>query len=290
MPLFKLRLQVDDAAAAQAAADLLGELASPAALAVTLFADRPPGYAVEAYYADEPAPDLIDGALAPLNLRISPAVVQPVPDANWVALSQASLPPVAAGRFIVHGSHDRARFSMRRYAIEIEAGEAFGTGHSATTAGCLEALDALLRRRRFVRMLDLGCGTGVLAIAAARLSPGAQAFASDSDPTATAVARANVRLNRVAGRIRIITATGFGHPLLRAAQPFDLVLANILPGPLIDLAPAMRRVIRPGGAAILSGVLIEQARAVRAAYLACGFRLLRQRRLGEWTILTLLRA
>ena len=123
--------------------------------------------------------------------------IEAVPDANWVALSQASLPPIAAGRFIVHGSHDRQRFGFRRRAIEIDAGEAFGTGYNATTALCLEAVDLLTRRRRFARVLDLGCGTGILALAAARALPGARVLAVDNDPIATAIARENARLNRL---------------------------------------------------------------------------------------------
>ena len=170
-----------------------------------------------------------------------------VPDTNWVALSQAALPPVKAGRFIVHGAHDRPRFAMRRSGIEIEAGEAFGTGHNATTVLCLEALDRLIRRRRFARVLDLGCGTGVLAIAAARAVPRARVLASDNDPVALAIARENARLNRVSARLETVLAAGFDHRKLRRARPYDLVLANLLPGPLIALAPAMRRAIRPGG-------------------------------------------
>src|SRR5262249_10465090 len=145
----------------------------------------------------------------------------------------ASLPPIAAGRFIVHGSHDRPRFAMRRLALQIEAGEAFGSGHNATTALCLEALDALARRRRLRRVLDLGCGSGVLAIAVARAAPGACVLATDDDPVAVAVARENARLNRVGRRVRVLQANGFAHPALRRWPPFDLVLANILPGPLV---------------------------------------------------------
>jgi ribosomal protein L11 methyltransferase len=213
-----------------------------------------------------------------------------IPDANWLALSQASLTPVRAGRLTVHASHDRARFASGRNAIQIEAGEAFGTGHSASTAGCLEALDRLVRRGQdFRRVLDLGCGTGVLAIAAARLLPRARVIASDNDPLATSIARANVRLNRVVARVRVITATGFSHAALRTGQPYDLVLANLMPGLLAALAPGMRHAIRPGGVAILSGILLEQAHQVGATYCAAGFRLIRVRRYGAWSVLVLRR-
>ena len=161
-------------------------------------------------------------------------------------------------------------------AIEIEAGEAFGTGHNATTALCLEALDRWCAGGRFARVLDLGCGTGVLAIAAARALPGARVLASDNDPVAVGDrARQCAAQPRGVTRAHAVTAAGFDHAALRAAQPFDLVLANILPGPLIELAPAMRRAIARGGVAILSGLLDHQVREVAAAYRAQGFRLLR---------------
>jgi ribosomal protein L11 methyltransferase len=286
--LFKLRIHAADLAAGRAAADVIGELAAPEPLAVTLFEDKPPAFVVEAYYGIEPALDAIAEGLAGLADLGAPSLVA-VPDENWVALSQAALPPVPAGRFVVHGSHDRQRFAMRRHAIEIDAGEAFGTGHNATTVLCLEAIDVLARRRRFTRVIDLGCGTGVLAIAAARAFPGARVFGVDNDPLATAVARANARLNRVAGPLRILDAAGFDHAVLRHAQPFDLVLANILPNPLIDLAPQMARALQPGGIAVLSGLLDHQAREVRAIYAAVGFRLIHQRSRAGWTALTLAR-
>src|SRR5262245_4458632 len=288
MPLFKLRIEAADADAARSAAGLLTELISPEPLAVTCFEARPPRFTVEAYYAAAPSLALLEPMLAGLAGLDTPALEE-VPDLNWLALSQAALPPVEAGRLLVHGSHDRARFALRRTAIEIEAGEAFGTGHNPTTAGCLAALEMLLRGRRFRRVLDLGCGSGVLAIAAARLLPGAEVFAVDNDPIATEVARANARLNRTGYRVRVLTATGFAHPMLRRAQPFDLVLANILPGPLLRLATEMRRAIAPGAIAVLSGLLNHQAPEVAMAYRAAGFQLLRDERRAGWAILTLKR-
>jgi ribosomal protein L11 methyltransferase len=288
MPLFKLRLAAADLAAGRAAADTLGALEVPAPLAVTLFEDGPPAHAVEAYYDAAPALDAIAQALASISGIGAPAV-EALPDRNWVAVSQDALAPIAAGRFVVHGSHDRGRFALRRHAIEIDAGEAFGTGYNATTALCLEAIDALARRRRFARILDLGCGSGILAIAGARAWPNAHILAADSDPVATAIARENARLNRVAGRIAVIDAAGLAHPRLRASPPFDLVLANLMAATLIDLAPALRRAAHPGGIAILSGLLTHQTREVCAIYRTAGFQLLGRRSRNEWTALTLAR-
>ena len=175
-----------------------------------------------------------------------------MPDENWVALSQAALPPIAPAASSCTAATTARVSPCDRTAIEIEAGEAFGTGHNATTALCLEAIDRLARRSGPKRIVDLGCGTAVLAIAAARAFPAARVLAVDNDPIATAVARANVRLNRVAARVRVLTASGFDHAVSRAFRPVDLVLANILPRPLIALAPAMRRALRPGGIAVLS--------------------------------------
>lgn len=288
MPLYKLRIEAPDLAAGRAAAGSLEGEAAPQALAVTLFELKPPTFVVEAYYDQAPSLDAIARLLAEQDAGLGKPSLEAVPDANWVALSQAALPPIRAGRFIVHGSHDRARFAMQRCAVEIEAGEAFGTGHNATTALCLEALARIVRHRRRARVLDLGCGSGVLGIAAARALPAACVLASDNDPIATAIARDNARLNRVTPRVQIITAAGFSHSRLRRAQPFDLVLANILPGPLVQLAPAMRRAIARGGIAVLSGLLDHQVREVAATYRAQGFRLLRCTRRDGWAALTLI--
>lgn len=290
MPLYKLAIEAADLDAGRRVLRLLEEAAAPAALAVTLFELSPPRFAVEAYYDHAPVLEEIERRLAEHAAELGKPSLEAVPDQNWVALSQAALPPITAGGFIVHGSHDRTRFAMRRLAVEIEAGEAFGTGHNATTTLCLQALDDLTRRQRFAHVLDLGCGTGVLAIAAARVLPAVRVLASDSDPLATTIARENARLNRVASRVRIVAVTGFNHPALRRARPFDLVLANILPGPLIALAPAMRRAIRAGGVAVLSGLLNHQAREVAATYRAAGFHLLRRRQDAGWTVLVLVKA
>jgi ribosomal protein L11 methyltransferase len=291
MPLCKLRIEAADLEAGRAASRLIEGLENPAPLALTLFGPVPPHFVLEAYF-DQAPPALaeIERQLAQLGVALGKAQLEAVPDQNWVALSQAALPPIAAGRFVVHGSHDRARFGMRRLAIEIEAGEAFGTGHNASTALCIRAVDQLARCRRFTRVLDLGCGTGVLAIAAARGLPAARIIAVDNDPIAVAIASENARLNRAGRRVRVLRATGLRHPALHRAQPFDLVLANLLPGPLIRLAPAMQGAIRAGGFAVLSGLLDHQARAVAAVYRTAGFHLLHRLHDAGWTALVAVRA
>jgi ribosomal protein L11 methyltransferase len=290
MPLFKLRIDAPDLEGGRAASEVIEAQADPAPLAVTLFEACQPRFVVEAYYDRAPRLDHIAQRLAERDARLTAAALEEVPDQNWVALSQAALPPVAAGRLIVHGSHDRARFATRRLAVEIEAGEAFGSGHNATTALCLEALDSIARQRPLRRVLDLGCGSGVLAIAAARVEPAAHIIATDDDPIAVAVTRQNARLNRVGPRMRVLKASGFRHPRLRAGPRFDLVLANLLPGPLIALAPDMRRALRIGGVAVLSGLLDHQAREVAGLYRTAGFRLQRRRQRAGWTALQLVRA
>jgi ribosomal protein L11 methyltransferase len=290
MALYKLRIEAPDLAAGQAASEALAEL-QPEPLALTLFEHGPPRFVLEAYYDPPPDVDAVKQRLAARDARLGAPALEEVPEQSWVALSQASLPPIPAGSLIVHGSHDRARFAWRRLAIEIEAGGAFGSGHNATTALCLEALDGLARQpRRQRRVLDLGCGSGVLAIAAARLAPATCIIATDNDPVAVAIARGNARLNRVARRVRVLEGAGFDHAALRAAPAFDLVLANILPGPLVAMAPAIRKALRRGGVAVLSGLLDHQAREVAASYRNAGFRLLRRLQRDGWTALVVVRA
>lgn len=191
--------------------------------------------------------------------------VEVLPDIDWVAHSLEGLKPVRAGRFLVHGSHDRDKKRPGDIAIEIDAGRAFGTGHHGTTEGCLEMIGRVTRQRDFRRILDLGTGSGVLAIAAARLSRAA-ILATDIDPVAIEVARENVRKNRCASRIRSKAAAGFHSDIFARSGPFDLIVANILARPLMQLAPALARNLAPGGEVILSGILAGQRMKVLAAY------------------------
>lgn len=201
-----------------------------------------------------------------LNLAIER---EELPDIDWVALSLEGLQPVRAGRFFVHGSHDRDQRRNSDIVIEIEAGLAFGTGHHGTTAGCLEMLEQVVNAEQPANALDLGTGSAVLAIALAKLAA-IPVLATDIDPVAVEVASANVQLNGVADHVETITATGFDHPVFARHGPFALIIANILAGPLIEIAPQMAAHIRPGGSLILSGILERQHDSVVESYIAQG--------------------
>ena len=215
-----------------------------------------------------------------------PFVVSELPEIDWVAKVRRELSPVEAGRFFVFGSHDADKVPAGRIALQIEATVAFGTGHHGTTLGCLRAFDRLYGAGfRPAKVADIGCGTAVLAMAAASVLPGALVIASDIDEVAVDVARANVAINGLEGRVDCLEAAGFNHPDLATAAPFDLIFANILKGPLIELAPDMAAHAAAGGLLILSGLLVVQAEAVSSAYLAQGFRAEAREDIGEWSTL-----
>jgi ribosomal protein L11 methyltransferase len=205
---------------------------------------------------------------------------------DWVKATLEDLVPVLAGRFIVHGSHDRARVPPNKLGIEIEAALAFGTGHHGTTRGCLLLLDHVLKAYRPRRVLDLGTGTGVLAIAAAKALHGA-VLASDIDPASVQVAHENARLNQTGHLVQTIRATGFSAPQFAHAEPFDLVLANILANPLRQLATSMARHLAPSALVILSGLLTHQAAGVIAAYRTRGLVPVRHLHIEGWSSLLL---
>ena len=211
----------------------------------------------------------------------------PLADADWVRRSLDGLAPVRAGRFCLHGAHDRHRRPPSGVAIEIDAGTAFGTGHHATTAGCLLTLDRLLKQRRFARALDVGCGTGVLAIAAARANRSATVVAGDIDPEAVRVTRLNARLN--GARVTAVTATGASHPAIGKSAPYELILANILARPLMKLAPSLMRIAAPGARIVLSGLLTPQERMVEAAGTAAGAIIVARLRVEGWSTLVVAR-
>ena len=205
---------------------------------------------------------------------------------DWVKATLEELVPVAAGRFVVHGQHDRARVPPNKLGIEIEAALAFGTGHHGTTRGCLLLLDHVLKKYYPRRVLDLGTGTGVLAIAAAKALQRA-VLASDIDPASVRVARDNARLNGTGDLVQVIHATGFEAPQFARRGPFDLVLANILANPLRQLAGPMARHLAPSALVVLSGLLSPQAAGVIAAYRARGLVPLRHIRIDGWSSLLL---
>lgn len=202
-------------------------------------------------------------------------------DAELAAGGLVGGPPVRAGRFVVRNAPGDGPGGLL-----IEPGPAFGTGQHETTRGCLLALDELARRRRFARPLDLGCGSGVLALAMARLWR-APVVASDIDPRAVRETLANARINHLRPWVRAVAAAGFAAPELRGRGRFDIIVANILAGPLVELAPDIRRALAPGGALVLSGLLRRQEREVRAAYRALGFRLRRRVTIGDWPTLVM---
>jgi ribosomal protein L11 methyltransferase len=208
---------------------------------------------------------------------------------DWVKATLEALVPVHAGRFIVHGRHDRARVAPNKLGIEIEAALAFGTGHHGTTRGCLLLLSEVLKAFQPRRVLDLGTGTGVLAIAAAKALQG-KVLASDIDALSVKVAADNARQNGVGPLVEVAWGNGFSVPLLRQRRPFDLVLANILANPLRQMATPMSRHLAPGARVILSGLLSPQAPSVIAAYRARGLILERQIRIEGWSSLLLHKA
>ncbi len=237
------------------------------------------------------APDIAGLALLAALHGAADFVVSQLPDKDWVAEVRRELTPVEAGRFFVYGAHDADKLPEGRIGLLIEASMAFGTGHHGTTQGCLLALDRLadegLRPRHIA---DIGAGTAVLAMAAARVWPDAPVvIASDIDEVAVDVARANVAANGLEGRVRCLEAAGLAHPDLAAAAPYDLILANILNGPLLALAPDIGESLAAGGHAILSGILNPQADEVLAVYRENGFNPVDHTRIGDWTTLLLQR-
>lgn len=265
-----------------------GFLPEPVGIGIFEIEDGSGRYEIGIYF--EESPDDTELALMAAIYGAKPFVVSQVPETDWVAHVKRELQPVAAGRFFVYGSHDADKVPAGSVPLLIEAAMAFGTGHHGTTLGCLKALDRLDRAGfRGRNVADIGCGTAVLAMAAASiwLDP---VIASDIDPVAVDVARANARANGLEAKVLCVEAAGFGQADLVSRAPFDLVFANILKGPLIELAPAMASHLCPGGYAILSGILNTQADEVLATYKRAGFVPAARDEIGEWTTLVLRRA
>jgi ribosomal protein L11 methyltransferase len=287
-PTHRVNLAVGDESTARRIVDVLTEIFFEGEAALAAF-ERPDGrWDVTVHFADAPDQALVrelvkNAAGAGIAAGITFDTVEAK---DWVRASLEDLVPVPAGRFVVHGQHDRARVAPNKLGIEIEAALAFGTGHHGTTRGCLLLLDHVLKAWRPRRVLDLGTGTGVLAIAAARALH-EKVLASDIDPPSVQVARENARLNVSGPLVQAIRATGFAAPQFARHAPFDLVLANILANPLRQLAGPMTRHLAPSAMVILSGLLTHQAPAVIAAYRARGLVPLRHLRIEGWSSLLL---
>ena len=288
-----MRLSLDEARA-RAVADLIVESFEPAEAASTAFETAAPWpgggltWAVEVYFGFEPDEDglraLVEAAAgADAAARVEFGMTE---KADWVANALAGLVPVRAGRFLVHGSHDRDKVKTNDIAIEIEAGLAFGTGHHGTTRGCLLHFDKLVKRRRPRKILDVGCGAGVLAIAAAKVLK-RKVWLGDIDPIAVDVANANARLNGVAAYARAIVSKGVESRELRDHGPYDVVFANILAKPLRWLAPSLAGVLSRDGDAIVSGLLHADVPGVLAAWRAQGLYLRQRIDLEGWASLRL---
>lgn len=288
MPTYTAITQLTSSDAAYALAEAMENMEpEPTGVGVFEMEDGSNLWEVGGYFTA--SPDDVELLLLAQAFSARPFIVSELPEIDWVAKVRRDLSPVEAGRFLVYGSHDADKLPADKVGLLIEASMAFGTGHHGTTLGCLRALDRLDSEGFCGRnVVDIGCGTAVLAMAAARIWPD-PVLASDIDEIAVEVAQANIAANGLEDRVTCIEATGFDHPRLQDAAPFDLVFANILMGPLIDLAPEMGRVTTQGGYAILSGLLVSQAEPVLAAYIAAGFSLHFREDIGEWATLTLRR-
>lgn len=268
-----LTLAVDrrDAESLPELGDILPELADPPTLNVEEpDPARPDDWQLSAYFAEEPAAETVAHIVA-LFPSASGARVAPLPDADWTTLSQRDLEPVRAGRTIIHTAAHADRVRPGDRAIRIEAGLAFGTGQHATTLGCLEALESLGKQRRFGNIADIGTGTGVLALAAAKQWRRARTIATDIDPVSIVVTSENLKKNRAlqgraGGAVELAVAPGMQHARLMARAPYDLVLANILAPPLVAISRPLSEMVAPGGIVVLAGLLHHQARRVMNAY------------------------
>jgi ribosomal protein L11 methyltransferase len=281
------RIEVPEAAAMRLAEALEAAL-DPSPVAVGLFERGHDRFEVFAHYEAAPGREALLKLIAEAaGGAVGPLQIEALPPADWVTLSQGKRGKVAAGRFLVHGSHDRGQARRRLLAIEIDAGQAFGTAHHASTRGCLLALHYVLKRGRPREVIDIGTGTGVLAIAAAKALK-RNVIASDNDPVAAAAAAENARKNGVGSLVRVVTADGFGHPLLRRTKA-DLLFANLLERALYALAPQLRRHVAHAGIAVLSGLTETQARAIEARTRAQGFVLKKRIILEGWTTLIIAR-
>lgn len=280
---------------ARAIADLFVETFDPAETAAAAFEETPSTedwstgpWVVEVFFADKPDEEMMRElvTVAAGAQAAQDAVFGLIEERNWVASALEGLVPVEAGRFLVHGAHDRAHVKAHHIGLEIEAALAFGTGHHGTTFGCLMMLDEILKQKNPRAILDVGTGTGVLALAAARYLH-RPIWAGDIDPIAVEAARANAQLNGAHPWVKPVTARGLEHPSLRAGAPYDLIFANILAKPLRMLAPSIARASHAHTDLVLSGLLHRDVAGVLSAYAAQGFSLVSRRNYEGWATLRL---
>ena len=290
MPTYSALTTLPGEAAAQSLAAAMERMdPEPTGVGVFEIEDGSGLWEVGGYFLDAPDQVMLEVLATAFGAR--PFALSELPEVDWVAHVRRELSPVDAGRFFVYGSHDADKVPGGRVPLQIEATVAFGTGHHGTTLGCLLAFDRLLTAgEQPARVIDVGCGTAVLAMAAAATLPEALVIASDIDRVAVDVAEANVAINGLEGRVECLEAAGLDHARLKAAGPWDLVFANILKGPLIELAPGIAAGLATGGRAILSGLLAVQADSVVAAYVASGLTLNSRDDIGEWSTLVLQRS
>ena len=253
------------------------------------------GWLIEALFTAPPSRAIIEELLAPCfaaaGLAARAAVIEPLAARDWLAENRAAFPPRRIGRFWVYGGHVEAPPPAASWPLLVEAAQAFGSGTHPTTEGCLRALEAILCHTatpRRPRVLDMGCGSAILGLGALKARPGGHVMAADNDPVAVRTAAANARINRLASaRFQTVVSPGYASRPVRAAAPFDIILANILAGPLCRMAGAQSRALAGGGWLVLSGILNEQARMVERRYAGHGLRLARRVRIGEWTSLVM---
>ena len=289
MPTYSALTTLPGEAAAQGIVAAMERMApEPIGVGIFEIEDDSGLWEVGGYFLEAPDEVMLEVLATAFGAR--PFALSEIPEIDWVAKVRRELAPVEAGRFFVFGSHDADKVPQgaNRVPLQIEATVAFGTGHHGTTLGCLRAFDRLLTAgERPSTVADIGCGTAVLAMAAAATLPEALVIASDIDRVAVDVAEANVAINNLQGRIVCLEAAGLDHRRIKAAAPYDLIFANILKGPLIELAPGISAHLATGGRAILSGLLAVQAESVTAAYVAAGLCLQSRDDIGEWSTLVL---
>ncbi|MCP1550416.1 MULTISPECIES: 50S ribosomal protein L11 methyltransferase [Methylorubrum] len=288
-PTHVLRL-ITDEPSARAMTELLGEMFDPMETAVAAFEVEETGdWRLEAYFSEEPDAEMIRDLIRPMvGEQADAAVFETIDQQDWVRASLEGLKPVRAGRFLVHGGHDRHQVRGNDLAIEIEAALAFGTGHHGTTLGCLRALVDELKRRRPAHVLDVGTGTGILGFAAAKVLR-TPVVAGDLDPEAVMTARGNARLNGLGPYMRLYHAPGVRHALANRPRGFDVVFANILARPLKRLAPTLTAVVADDGVLILSGLIERDVPGVLSTYRHRGFHLARSGVIEGWATLVLRR-